>query len=146
MRIITYPNPILQTSAQEINLADFNVKKLRKLIKNMVKTMRKADGVGLAAPQVGYGMRLCVIKQTENDLVLINPMIATRSKKTAIMEEGCLSLPNVKAKVKRAKWIKIKTQNIKGEFDEFEAGDLLARVIQHEIDHLNGILIIDKPA
>ncbi len=148
MKIITYPNPILQAPAQEINLADLAVKKLQKLIKNMVKNMHKADGVGLAAPQVGKSLRISVINKKAggltDDLILINPVIISGSLETEIQQEGCLSLPGVQIKIERTKWIKVKAIDLNGNRFYLEARDLLARVIQHEIDHLDGVLIIDK--
>jgi len=147
MKIITYPNPLLQTRSQEINLVDFDVKKLRKLARKMIKLMNKHKGIGLAAPQAGESLRMCVINSKAGcllkDLILINPIIIERSMEKNIKKEGCLSLPKVQIDVERPMWIKIKTIDFEGRSFNLETGDLLARVIQHEIDHLDGMLIID---
>lgn len=112
--------------------------------------MKTADGVGLAAPQIGEGVRLCVIDRRadeinlKNDLILVNPVWKKTSIKKDVMEEGCLSVPKTYGKVKRYTKIKADAINEKGEKISFTAADLLARVIQHEVDHLDGILFIDK--
>lgn len=148
MKILTYPNQILTAKAQEIDLADFDIKKLQKLIKNIIKIMHKHGGVGLAAPQVGKSLRISVINKKAggltDDLILINPVIISGSLETDIRQEGCLSLPGVQIKIERTKWIKVKAIDLNGNAFYLEARDLLARVIQHEIDHLDGVLITDK--
>lgn len=126
------------------------LKKTQKLIEEMLITMKTADGVGLAAPQIGESIRLCVIDQRadeislKNDLVLVNPVWKKTSIKKDIMEEGCLSVPKTYGKVKRCAKIKVDALNEKGEKSSFTASGLLARVIQHEVDHLDGVLFIDK--
>ena len=156
MRIILHPNSILRKKTADIDLARMDRKKLRKLAMDMIKTMYRAEGVGLAAPQVGESIRLCVIrKKTSNrykemrlnlkdDLILVNPHIITRSPETDTIEEGCLSIPNVLVPITRPVWVKLRVFTIEGKQREFEARDFFARVVQHEIDHLDGILIIDK--
>lgn len=115
------------------------------LIKDMTETMLKLDGVGLAANQIGKNIRIFVINPNLcKNFVFINPEIVKMSKKTELIEEGCLSLPNVFLKKERAKTLKINAIGENGKEFKVKAKDLLARVIQHEIDHLNGILIIDK--
>ncbi len=110
----------------------------------MVKIMKANEGIGLAAPQAGQSLRIIVIEYSEGALALINPKITRKSFKKDIMEEGCLSLPDIRKDVKRSIKITIKALNLKGEPVKLKAEGLLARIIQHEIDHLNGILIIDK--
>ena len=156
MRIILHPNSILRKKTADIDLARMDRKKLRKLAMDMIKTMYRAEGVGLAAPQVGESIRLCVIRKKtsnrykemrlnlEDDLILINPHIITRSPETDTIEEGCLSIPNVLVPITRPVWVKLRVFTIEGKQREFEARDFFARVVQHEIDHLDGILIIDK--
>ena len=156
MRIILHPNSILRKKTADIDLARMDRKKLRKLAMDMIKTMYRAEGVGLAAPQVGESTRLCVIRKKtsnrykemrlnlEDDLILINPHIITRSPETDTIEEGCLSIPNVLVPITRPVWVKLRVFTIEGKQREFEARDFFARVVQHEIDHLDGILIIDK--
>jgi len=150
LKIITLPNEILRKRSKEVDRKFVLLKKTQKLIEEMLITMKTADGVGLAAPQVGESIRLCVINQTadkinlKNDLVLINPVWKKTSIKKDVMEEGCLSVPKTYGKVKRYIKIKVEALNEKGEPISFLASDLLARVIQHEVDHLDGVLFIDK--
>lgn len=156
MTIITHPNPILRQKTSDVDIVKFGESSLRALAKNMIKTMYKAKGVGLAAPQIGESMRLAVVaKKTsdrypearlnlEEDLVLINPRILARSVEGDVLEEGCLSLPGILVAVSRPVWIKIRADAFSNRSYEFEARDFFARVIQHEVDHLDGVLIIDK--
>lgn len=156
MNILIHPNPILRKKTADIAFSRFNRKKLQKLAESMIKTMYRAEGVGLAAPQVGESVRLCVIRKStgnryknaqlnlEDDLVLVNPYIIARSPETDTMEEGCLSIPNVHVPVTRSVWVKVKVYTIEGKQYELKAQDFFARVVQHEVDHLDGVLIIDK--
>jgi len=109
----------------------------------MKETMIKNQGIGLAAPQVGRLIRLIVVQIEKGAVAFINPEIVKRSKETEIMEEGCLSFPGFSLKIKRAKEIKVEALNEKGEKIRFKIKGLSARVFQHEIDHLDGILFID---
>jgi len=140
-----YPADILRKQAEEVQypLAE----NTRKLIRDMFDTVRSANGIGLAAPQVGKSQRLIVINLEHLDVplfALINPVIIDFSKKKSTMEEGCLSIPGVFGMVERPERIRVKAQDLKGKIVEAEAEGLLARVIQHETDHINGVLIIDK--
>jgi len=149
MDIITEKNPILRQKASEVDLNQINPKDLIKLIKEMKKTMIKANGIGLAAPQIGKSLRIFVIAENILDknyypTTFINPEIKNQSKETILMEEGCLSVPGIYGIVERPKKIKVKAFNELGYKIEFTADLLLARVIQHEYDHLEGILFIDK--
>ncbi len=142
LKIITYPNPILRQKNQLVNdPTDLNIKQL---IVEMIKTMRAHDGLGLAAPQVGKNIKLCVVEIDNEVFVLINPEIKKFYGEQKIMEEGCLSFPNKFLPVKRAERIKVKTLNEAGKKITLHAKGLLARAIQHEIDHLNGVLLIDQ--
>lgn len=157
LSIITIPNPILKKRSDEIG-RDFVLSvECKNLIQNITETMYVKDGVGIAAPQIGQNIRMCIIgkealKNSENeksfdykkDLALINPIWTKISKKTKIDIEGCLSVPDTNGKVKRYKDILVNAWNEKGEKITFEAHDFLARVIQHEIDHLDGILFTDR--
>ncbi len=145
LEILTYPNPVLRKKATPVT--EFG-DELKSLVKSMAETMYDAPGVGLAAPQVGVSIRLVVIDVTPKDedhnlIVLANPEII-ESEGEAIEEEGCLSLPELNANVKRAVHIKVKAQDIDGKAIEFAAEDWFARVIQHELDHLDGTLFLDK--
>ena len=143
--IATYPADILRLKAKDITDID---QELIDLIENMFETMYEGEGVGLAAPQVSVSRRLFVIdtaKYYENGekLVMINPEI-TEKEGSEKLEEGCLSVPNIHAEVKRATRILLKGYDLDGKLIEREIEGFLARVIQHELDHLNGILFIDK--
>jgi peptide deformylase len=124
------------------------MKRLRSLVAEMFESMYAAQGIGLAAPQISVSQRITVIdtsfkKNAKDKLVLINPeVVDTRGKQ--VEEEGCLSLPDIREKVQRAAWVKVKAQNEHGEWFEVEGEELLARALLHEIDHLNGVLFIDR--
>ena len=133
-------DPILRSEAKKVdNISD----KTTKLIDNMIETMYSADGVGLAAPQVGVLKKIVVIDIGEELIEMINPEIIKKDGQQTD-EEGCLSIPEKTGVVKRAEKIRVKAVDREGEKFEIEAEGLLARVIQHEIDHLNGKLFIDK--
>ncbi|ADO76901.1 peptide deformylase [Halanaerobium praevalens] len=134
-------DPVLRTKAKEIDEVN---KKTNELIDNMFETMYAEDGVGLAAPQIGMLKRIAVVDIREgNKVILINPEIIEKEGK-AIMEEGCLSIPGETGDVIRAEKIKVKSLNRKGKEVTFLAEGFEARAIQHEIDHLDGILFVDK--
>ncbi len=141
-KIVTNPNPILRQKSKPID--DILSQEIQDLLPEMIETMIKKDGVGLAAPQIGKNIRLVVIRFKDDDLVMFNPKIIKKSIFKEWDEEGCLSVPNVFGDVKRYKKIEVKF------FDQFNkeqkicAEGLLARIIQHEIDHLDGVLFIDK--
>jgi len=139
--IVKYPDPILQRPTEKI--AEFN-EELRKLAADMFESMYKAQGIGLAAPQIGVGKRITVIdlsnkENPDEKLVLVNPEIVHKEGKQ-VGEEGCLSLPDIRDKVTRAAKVKVKAQDLDGKWIELEGTELLARAFQHEIDHLDGIL------
>ncbi|MBI2355759.1 MAG: peptide deformylase [Candidatus Doudnabacteria bacterium] len=144
LEIVTVPNPILEQKTKPVEKLD---RTILNLAKNMVETCRNAQGIGLAAPQVGKSIRLCIINLEHMGIppfVLVNPKITNRSWKKVEMEEGCLSIPGIYGIVKRPERIKVKALNLEGKENELEADGLLARVIQHEVDHLDGILITSK--
>lgn len=142
-KIITYPNEILRKRSKKIsNLRDSQIQKLAQALKEL---MKEEDGLGLAAPQIGSNLRLIAINTKNGDQIFINPKIYWKTFfKKEILEEGCLSVPDVFGLVKRSKKVWLKYQNLSGEKIKIMAEGLLARVFQHEIDHLNGILFIDK--
>ena len=135
-----FGDDVLRKKCREVNGID---ERLLTLIEDMKETMYEADGVGLAAPQVGILKRLVVIDIGEGPLVFINPEIIETSG-TQTDEEGCLSLPGETEEVVRANYVKARALNEKGEEFEIEAEELLARAILHENDHLNGTLFIDR--
>ncbi len=146
LEIIKVPDPRLRQKSKDLKREE--IKKLKSLISDMVETMRANDGIGLAAPQIGQNIRLAVIgKQAvpnKKELVLINPKITKRSWRQIKDFEGCLSVPGAAIEVKRHKKITVAALNEKAEPISYTVSDYLARVFQHEIDHLDGILIIDK--
>ncbi len=150
LEVTLEPNPILHKKGRDLTVAELATLEIKKLIKNMVETMYFKDGVGIAAPQVGESLQLCVIAKKfsplnkNEDLILINPIWKKISILKAWDTEGCLSVPLVYGEVKRYTKIKVQALNQLGEKIEFEARDFSARIVQHEVDHLNGILFIEK--
>ncbi len=142
--IITLPNPILRERAREIAPEEINTSAIQKLISDMKETVLPAGGIGLAAPQVNFSLRLIVIAINNKIMAFINPEILNFSWRKEIVEEGCLSVPRKFGPVKRARAIKVKALDENGKIIKFKAKDLFARVIQHEVDHLNGVLFIDR--
>ena len=143
--IVIEPDPILRKKSERLEKVD---DELRSLLDDMLETMYTAPGIGLAAVQVGILKRLIVIdiskeKDKKNPLFLINPEIISKSKKTSIYEEGCLSLPGHYAEIERPAECHIKYIDYNGKEKEIEANGLLSTCIQHEVDHLNGTLFID---
>lgn len=139
--IRTFGDPVLRERAREVEkVTDLH----RALIDDMIATMRQAPGVGLAATQVGVLDRLFVWEVDDEHGVVINPVIVDRSSDTAIEDEGCLSLPGLLYPVERATSIIVQGLDAGGNEIRLEASDLLARVCQHEIDHLDGVLFIDR--
>lgn len=143
-KILTYPHPVLRQKAESITTFD---EELQTLIQDMVETMYQAPGVGLAANQIGIPRRLVVVDRStgENErtyLALVNPEIIAGEGSIAD-EEGCLSVVECFAKVKRFRKIHVAAQDVNGNPLEFAAEDRLARIIQHEVDHLLGTLFID---
>jgi peptide deformylase len=143
--IVKYPDPVLSTKGAAVT--DFGPE-LAQFVEEMWASMYAAHGIGLAAPQLGVSKRITVIdvsfkERPDERLVLINPEIIEREGKQ-FEEEGCLSLPEIREKVQRAAWVKVRAQNVNGEFFETEGEELLSRAMQHEIDHLDGVLFIDR--
>lgn len=140
--IITYPHPVLTEKTELIK--DVKKASIKKLIANMLETMEANNGVGLAAPQVGKSVRLCVIRVDDITYILINPKITYKSWRKEIAEEGCLSFPGKFIPVKRYKKVRVKALDEKGNEVIIKAEGLLGRALQHEIDHLDGKLYIEK--
>lgn len=142
--IVKYGDPVLRKKAKPIKKID---EKTREIADSMIETLKSVKGVGLAANQIGLLDQICIIDISKGEkkdgiLVLINPVIVKNSGNIKF-EEGCLSFPEIYGEVGRYSKIKLNALNLKGENIEIEAEDLLARVIQHEIDHLNGVLFVD---
>jgi peptide deformylase len=143
--VVKWPDPVLQKPGETVTVFDA---RLKKLTDEMFESMYAAQGIGLAAPQIAISQRITVIdvsfkKNPEERIVLINPEIIAREGKQ-VEEEGCLSLPEIREKVSRAAKVKVRAQDVKGEWFEIEGEELLARAFQHEIDHLDGVLFIDR--
>lgn len=142
--IVLYGEPVLETKAETVT--EFDTPELHKFIDDMFESMYTAKGVGLAAPQIGVSKRIAVIdlsvgEDPKQKIVLLNPEIIHREG-TQTGEEGCLSIPGFREQVTRAKTVRVRAQNIKGEPFEMTGEELLARAFAHEIDHLNGRLYI----
>ena len=140
--MIYYPNEILRKKSLPVENPD--IKEISSLIDDMIQTMESHRGIGLAAPQIGKNIRLVIVDTENGPLPLLNPVITKRSFRKENGDEGCLSIPEIFGTVKRPVRITVKAQNIQGETVTFPADGLFARVIQHEIDHIDGILFIDK--
>jgi peptide deformylase len=143
--ILVYPDPFLARKAAPVAAVDDRV---RALIRDMFETMHAAEGVGLAAPQVGVGKRVIVVDVTPVDetiapMALVNPEILDR-KGTVLGEEGCLSVPGVQGEVPRAETVVVRGLDEQGNPVHLQAEGILSRALQHEIDHLDGVLFIDR--
>ncbi|MCK8058051.1 MULTISPECIES: peptide deformylase [unclassified Fusibacter] len=142
LRVIrTDEDPVLRKKSRVIEKFD---DRLKTLVDDMLDTMYEADGVGLAAPQIGILKRVVVIDvyDGEGERILINPEIIDR-RGEQFEVEGCLSLPGLSGRVKRPEWVKVRYQDLKGKWHESEGDDLLCRAFCHELDHLDGILFTD---
>jgi peptide deformylase len=140
LEVIKYGHPTLRNIAEPLDPAEID----QGFIDNMIETMVEEDGVGLAAPQVNVSKRIIIASNFENTYVMINPEIEAYSEKSATEAEGCLSLPGLQAMVGRPEKIIVKALDREGKPLKVTATGLLARVIQHEIDHINGVLYIDR--
>ena len=145
-KIVKYGDPVLETVCDPVPESEFGSLELRTLVDDMFETMYEAQGVGLAAPQVGVPRRLTVIDCTGGEdkrekYVLINPEIVGSEGKQ-VDEEGCLSIPGFREKVERPMSVRTRARTAEGDWIEVEAEELLARAICHENDHLNGVLFL----
>lgn len=141
MAIVTYPNEVLRQEAEEIEEI---TEEVRDLADKMTETMLREEGIGLAAPQVGVSKKLIVVDLEDEFHIIINPKIAEKSEEEESMDEGCLSVPGVEAPVSRSKEVLVRGRNLDGEEIELEKEGLPARVFQHEVDHVNGLLFVDR--
>jgi len=147
--VLPYPNPFLRKRADDI--VDFD-ENFRTLVADMEETMAEEDGIGLAATQVGVGVRLLILSpyafegeegRTKPNLVIANPEVVWQSEETQFGEEGCLSFPGVFIQVERPRQVRIRARDVNGEPFEIQGEGLGARAILHEIDHLEGVVMID---
>ena len=140
--IVKFPDPILTKSAAPVTKITKNV---LRVLDNMYETMKFANGIGLAGPQVNIAKRIAVVdvEDGKGRLDLINPVIL-EGRDEELGPDGCLSIPGLYGDTMRYKWIRVRMQNLEGEYVEFEETDFRARCIQHEIDHLDGILFTSK--
>ncbi|MGA4720310.1 peptide deformylase [Fictibacillus nanhaiensis] len=142
LKIVEHPHPVLETECEQVKTFD---KKLKKLVKDMFETMYEAEGVGLAAPQIGIAEQIAVVDIGDDtgQLVLINPVVKKASGSQS-GPEGCLSFPGLFGEVERPFEVTVTAQDVNGKEFTLKASDFLARAIQHEIDHLHGILFTSK--
>ena len=139
MEVLKFPHPILRKKCEKVETIDEEIKKI---VRDMAETMYAENGIGLAAPQVGITKRIFVVDVDDELIAVINPEITVSGEKLK-MEEGCLCLPKVSVEIERLSNAQVKGLDIDGKEILIEAGDLFARALQHETDHLNGMLIID---
>jgi peptide deformylase len=139
--IRTFGDPVLKTRAAPVETFD---ESLLRLTQNMLTTMRDKDGVGLAANQVGRLRRVIVASVEDDDYVVVNPVLTKVSATTERLPEGCLSIPGIQVEVERPTSVTVSGMDASGEPLQIEASDMLARVLQHEVDHLDGVLILDR--
>ncbi|MBN1192482.1 MAG: peptide deformylase [Coriobacteriia bacterium] len=142
MEVLHHPNPALRGRAREVDA--FSSAALRDLVRSMAETMYAENGIGLAAPQIGVDKRVIVFDVDDRLAAMCNPVIYERGPATEVDDEGCLSVPGVNVPIERSTHIVCTGQTIEGDEITVQADDLLARVLQHEIDHLDGILILDR--
>jgi peptide deformylase len=145
LSILVVPEPILKAKARMVAAAD--MEQVRALLPRMFATMYRAPGIGLAAPQVGVGLRFAVVDLMPDDksapIVLINPEVVARSEELATREEGCLSLPGQYAEVTRPARVTVRYTDAMGARQQIDAEGLMSACMQHEIDHLDGVLFVD---
>jgi len=144
--IIKLPDPILREKSLPVETIDAET---RKFLRDMLETMYAAPGIGLAAPQVGVLRRMIVIDAAKdeaprNPMMLINPEILSSGETLRLHEEGCLSIPEMYAEIERPALVRVKYTNVDGQQVEEDFTDLMATVVQHEVDHLNGVLFVDR--
>ena len=142
--ILIHPDKKLRVKSKLIPVKEIKSKEMKAFLVDMEETMLEKDGIGLAAPQVGVHKRVVVVNTKDGVVALINPKITKSSWRKESEEEGCLSVPGFYGYVKRSVRISVEARGYDGEKIKFEANGLFARVIQHELDHLDGVLFIDK--
>ena len=141
LEVRTFGDPVLKSRAATVETFD---DPLARLAEEMLETMRAYEGVGLAANQVGRLKRILVAALEEEEIVIVNPVIEDESDEVETDSEGCLSIPEIQVDVERPVAVTVSGQDLTGQPVRIEAKDLLARILQHEIDHLNGVVILDR--
>lgn len=144
LKIAKYPAENLRQKSVTVKKEEIGLPEFKQLCFNMAETMLNKKGIGLAAPQIGENIRLIIVNVKDGSIIMINPKITNKSLAKEYGEEGCLSIPGVFGQVKRSKKITCKYLDMQGKTIKITALGFLARVIQHEIDHLDGILFIEK--
>jgi peptide deformylase len=155
LKVARMGHPVLRTAARPLSAADITTPTVQRLIDDMLETMIEYDGIGLAAPQVHHGLRLFLVRidaatadrdepPSREAIVVINPQVAPVGKEVVEDWEGCLSIPEIRGLVPRAREVTLRAFDRHGERIELRARDLFARVIQHETDHLDGVLFPDR--
>jgi peptide deformylase len=140
LKIRKHPDPVLRKKAKKVTSIDVSVKRL---IDDMIETLDESSGVGLAANQVGVPLRVVVIHIPEEEvMVLVNPEIVEKKGERTVVE-GCLSIPGYQAEIERAESVKVRARDRAGRLIRKKCSELLAQAMEHEIDHLNGVLYID---
>lgn len=140
--MILHPNPILRQKA--VAVSDALAPEIQSLIPQMIEAMKGHRGIGLAAPQIGQSIRLIIVNHQDGPIAMINPVITKKSLLKKWGEEGCLSIPGVYGEVKRHQKVSVSYTDKNDKAQTLDAEGLLARIVQHEIDHIDGILFIDK--
>ena len=143
-RVYHHPNNILRDTSRPLSVAEIQSEEIQQLVTDMKQTMVAENGVGLAAPQIGKHIRLIICETPSGPKAYFNPVIVKTSAKTIDSEEGCLSIPEVYGVVTRHKSVKVEALDEKGNPVTVKTGGLLAVIFQHEIDHLDGVLFIDR--
>lgn len=144
LRIYTKDDPVVRTTAKPVSRDYILSPVCAKLRRNMIETMHAANGIGLAAPQIGESIRIVVIAFKDGALFMANPEILKPSLLKITEEEGCLSVPGVFGKVRRHKRLRVRFLDEHAQTQSMDASGLFARVVQHEVDHLNAVLYIDR--
>ena len=142
--VLSLPNDRLRNTSRELSDAEILSPEIQTLIKDMIETMKVENGVGLAAPQIGKPIRLIIAQTKKGPEAFLNPQIVDRSMRMVESQEGCLSIPGVWGTVTRHRTVSVVAKNALGQEVEIDAKGLLAIIFQHEIDHLDGILFIDR--
>jgi peptide deformylase len=143
-KVTQYDQPSIREPSEEVPLRELRDGKLAKLLRDMLETMRKEHGVGIAAPQIFVNRRVIIVDTNDGPKFIINPILSKKSLKRETIEEGCLSVKGVFGQVKRHYAVHVEGYNELGEPVEYKPKGFLARIFQHEVDHLNGTLFIDR--